>query len=168
MGTIHGKAEFGILVKAFQHRHTHSVAQPPVLRRLVGTVQRQIRVIKKLVVFPTRAVQELMLGMLEVKSPDETRHGYIGAVDDGIGHTIAAITVKAHLITLVQPQLAAFQMAVSSTQQCGDALVIDFGLTTLHFGRIGDITVVGDAAALLGGVVIVVEKRLHLVAVTHV
>ena len=113
------------------------------------------------------AVQELMLAVLEVQRPDEAGHGHVGAVDDGIGHAVTAITVKAHLVALVQVQLAAFQMAVCAAQQGRDALVIHAGLAALHLGRVGDVAVVGDAAALLGGVVVVVEEGLQLVAVAH-
>ena len=50
----------------------------------------------------------------------------------------------------------------------GDTLVIDLGHAALYLGRVSDVTVIGNAATLLGCVVVVVEECLQLVAVTHV
>ena len=119
-------------------------------------------------VFPARIVKELVFAMLEVQRPDKARHGDIGAVDDGVGDAVATIAVKAYLVTLIEPQLTALQVIVCRTQSRGDALVVHAGLAALHLGRVGDVEVIGDAAALLGGVVVVVKKRLHLVAIAHV
>ena len=168
MGTIERKTEFGVLVEALEHRHAHGVAQPPVAGRLVGASQIQIGVVKEGRILIASTVHKLVLAVLEVEGPDETRHGHIGAVDDGIGDAVAAIAVETHLVALVEPQLAALKVAVGCTQQGGDALVVHAGLAALHLGRVGDVTVIGDAAALLGGVVVVVEEGLHLVAVAHV
>ena len=168
MGAIDGKTKFGILVESLEHRHAHCVAQPPVARLFVGAIQGQISVVKETLVLTAGTIEELVLAVLEVERPDEARYRHIGAVDNRVGHAIATVAVESHLVALVQVQLAAFKMAVGIGQQGGDALVVHTGLAALHLGGVGDVAIIGDAAALLGRVVVVVEKRLHLVAVTHV
>ena len=114
-------------------------------------------------------VQEHVVANLVVHRPDETRHRHVVTrYANRIRHRVAASAVVAHLVAMVHIELVPFEVAVRLVEIGGDGLCVNLKHAALHFCRVGEVTVVGDAAVFLAGVVIVGEERLRLVAVADV
>ena len=73
-----------------------------------------------------------------------------------------------HIVTLVQVELRASELAMSSSEIGGNTLVVNLSLATLNLGWIGNIKVIGDATILFSQIVVAVKEGLHLIAVANV
>ena len=76
--------------------------------------------------------------------------------------------VITHLVAVIHIKLLAPNLRMGFSEICGDSFCVHFGNTALHLSRVGDVTVVGDAAAFLGEEIITVVERLHLIAVADI
>ncbi len=100
-----------------------------------------------------------------VEAIDKLGHGHIRASLDGVAG-LGIIAPETDLPGMVHIELRTDQSAMGCREARRNDATLDAGNSTLQLCRIGDIKVIGDTAVLLIHEIILIEKSLHLIAVT--
>ena len=114
-----------------------------------------------------RAVEEHVLIGLILHCPDKARHRNIVLAHYGVG-AVALHMIISHLISVVHIEFMPPNLRMCIREVHRHGLIVDFGASSLHLGRVGDIAVVGDSAILFVQEVVIVVESLHLIAVADV
>ena len=169
---VHGisrQTEFRPFLRPFEHIHAKCIGEFPHFGVIVRTVNAQIVGVEILRILRATLVEIHVLVFLIFHRPDEARHRHIFFhLHHGVGQRVGPVAIEAHFVAMIHIEFLAPNLRVCVGKMRGNGLGIHLSHTALHHCRVGDITVVGDAATLLVEHIVVVEKCLQLVAVADI